>query len=1337
MIRTPHPPDSREAGHGAFSGPGRYLMSMLLRQARAGSREGSVVLGRGLALLFFFAASARVEAQCTLASTPVAFEPNPPGVIRVWSMEGSYSTSLALYQSGAGSNRMMMSESFGYSILDLSNPGNPVALLYDDFRFATTNPLQQHGDGQSAIQTFGVSPDGQRATFSVNGPFDPPWHTIGARNYGGEGFGLWGDFAPNRALGTVVQHVNGRYIAYAIHGSINMTAADITTLPSALAPYNSCTPGTSCQAFDSTGFPQAYSPPLYLAGNYLVYETGTYQNTSITVIDASNPGPAGRITSAYKSLTIPYGTANSSYYPMNFTVALDPGDSTKLWILVENLAAPGDKSPSYGLVAVTKDGGGNLTATPAPGPFKVPAAGGETWGTAGSASSLVAVNGTLFAVMWAQRSLPSAQTGFYATTVSAWPAAGAFQAVTAPGFNLPATHASALAGSGASAYQYFPTGPSAYVVPLTCTPFNVPASSILTVTNTSAGGAPISSGGTAFIGDTLTVVPFVGPSPLVNPLTSWAFDFDFHADNATEDAGVSPRIKNPDNGVFGNPASPPAQAILTGPCDPKGVPAGDPPSGTSCWTSVLNNATTGGPDFTGSDAAGTTKPLKIAFEATNGFGIADTAVFTVNWVVPAAKVVSTNFLSGQSLVSASDGHPLATGYTWYFGNTPTTLTKASSCTGPTCLPTTSPLTGTYYYWLTVTYANGYATPDYDGATHVGLPFTVTNFAPSFTVNGSAAGPVSAYVSQNLTISNSSQRGSGITGSYSYDICPSPCTATYTGPTGGAFTGMTDPSSPSGTPPSSATLALPSTAGTYTLRFRITYAGGTAYWPDPAGVTGFTLNVTNVPPPVFVTASATPNPANSGASIQFSCSATGGSGTFTDYSWVYTSFTFSHLQNPVISSFTNSGTGLTLYPVSCVVTDSNGTVGSASFTLTVKPPPPVVTASATPNPAANGATVQFTCSATGGSGSYTSYSWATPSGTFSALRNPTIVASNPGSTAMTVPVTCAVTDSYGSQGSATVNLTINAAIPVVVTATATPNPAASGATVQFGCAAAGGTGTFTSYSWSTPAGTFATSQTPTMQVVNSGTTATVTAVTCTATDSMVGQGSGSVNLTVESRAAGPLLVLRPHAVSPVRHADGGGEPRNPARGHAGPRVRGGLHVWRSRRREVALGQRDGDERDRAGIPLDLPGRRPADGHEHRVPGRGEDAREQRDAPARAGRFRNDQGTEHVGWHRGPHRRRQRLLPLTAQRRRELRLSSPSLPSPEKSPPILAVGAAHGAARVDGRAPGRSARERGGAACRCNRACFKAIGPSSRASSRTRRTSPSGRPATTCRRSTPLC
>jgi hypothetical protein len=36
--------------------------------------------------------------------------------------------------------------------------------------------------------------------------------------------------------------------------------------------------------------------------------------------------------------------------------------------------------------------------------------------------------------------------------------------------NLPTSHASVLAGSGTSVYQYFPTGVSAYVIPLTCQP---------------------------------------------------------------------------------------------------------------------------------------------------------------------------------------------------------------------------------------------------------------------------------------------------------------------------------------------------------------------------------------------------------------------------------------------------------------------------------------------------------------------------------------------------------------------------------------------------------------------------------------------------------------------------------------------------------------------------------------------------------------------------------------------------------------------------------------------------------------------------------------------------
>ncbi|HVO49677.1 MAG TPA: hypothetical protein VMV60_01675, partial [Thermoanaerobaculia bacterium] len=432
---------------------------------------------------------------------------------------------------------------------------------------------------------------------------------------------------------------------------------------------------------------------------------------------------------------------------------------------------------------------------------------------------------------------------------------------------------------------------------------------------------------------------------------------------------------------------------------------------------------------------------------------------------------------------------------------------------------------------------GYSTPDYVQGTTAGLPFTITPFIPAFTVNGSATGPVSLQVNQALTVANSSQRGSGVTGSYSYDLCLSPCTATYSGTTGGVFTGMTDPTNTSGTPPSSATLAAPPTAGTYTLRLRISYAGGTSYWPDPSGVGGVTVTVTNPPPPIVVTAFATPNPANSGDVIQFSCSATGGSGTFSSYQWFDQSGNnFRSTQN-FSMSISNGGPGLMTLPVTCTVTDSNGGTGSASFTETVRPPPPVVTVRATPNPVANGGTVQLACSATGGSGTFT-YSWSNGAGTFSSAQSPAITASNPSPTAITSPTTCTVTDTNGSQASATVNLTINGAIPIVVTATVAPGTAYAGDTVQFRCSATGGTGNFVSYSWSTSAGTFATTQSPTMKVANAGNSPIVSVDTCTVTDSMAGVGTGTATLTVNP-ASGPysFYVLTPCRVLDTRNAAG--------------------------------------------------------------------------------------------------------------------------------------------------------------------------------------------------------
>jgi len=248
------------------------------------------VAGIALALLCL-GAPVRVEAQCTLAAAPRQFEPFPPGVSRPVDLSPT-SSALNIYHNAVGAPRMMNAETYGYSVLDLSNPANPTAIKYDDFQF-DSNPITRHGDGQSYVATTAVSPDGQRIAFSMNGPASPPWHTLAGRNDGGEGFGMWGDFPPTAAFSTIVQAAGGRYIAYAAASSA-ITVADITSLPtsnfSALnIPYET-----------SANMPGGYS--MVLVGNYIVYVASS---GVLTVFDASNPGPAGSITSAYPTAMIP------------------------------------------------------------------------------------------------------------------------------------------------------------------------------------------------------------------------------------------------------------------------------------------------------------------------------------------------------------------------------------------------------------------------------------------------------------------------------------------------------------------------------------------------------------------------------------------------------------------------------------------------------------------------------------------------------------------------------------------------------------------------------------------------------------------------------------------------------------------------------------------------------------------------------------------------------------------------------------------------------------------------------------------------------------------------
>jgi PKD repeat protein len=590
----------------------------------------------------------------------------------------------------------------------------------------------------------------------------------------------------------------------------------------------------------------------------------------------------------------------------------------------------------------------------------------------------------------------------------------------------------------------------------------------------------------------------------------WNFDFDFHAGTAFDDngPGAFPRLKAPDNAAVGSPSSPPATFTVVGPCDYQA--GGDPLSGHLCWNSVTTNGASGGPDFAAAPAAGSTTPLTFAFEANNALGSAGASLFTLKWKVPAAKLQSTQVLSAQPLVSGSDGHPTATGFKWYFGATPTALAQAAGCTGPTCVPTLD-TRGTYYYWLTASYANGYVTPGYAGTAAMGT-YTVTDFAPAFTVNGATSGPITAITNQSLTVLNSSQRGAGISANYQYNLCLSPCAPpldnnyqVWPAPA------MTDPPS-SGSPPKSATIPVPATLGSYALKIKVNYTGGTTYWPDPAGAVSFPLNVVDVSP-LGVNVTVSPATAAAGQNVTFSCNATGGLAPYS-YEWRSPTWIVGTQQTYQTTSPV-AGTVQAL----CTVTDSQAppqtsndsatahfTGGSVSVSVSI---------SANPNPTTVNNTVYFTCSASGGNGGPFSYAWSgnavsgtgpnvsqtfTSAGNYNAICTATDTAGGGSG----VNSTTVVVSGGGSGGSLSVNVSVS------------PNPGTVNQPVTFACNVSGGSAPYL-YEWRSPStSSWVLGRSQTFQT-NSPTPTSVQAG-CTATDS-AGASSGNA-ATVTINAAAP-------------------------------------------------------------------------------------------------------------------------------------------------------------------------------------------------------------------------
>ncbi len=252
-------------------------------------------------------------------------------------------------------------------------------------------------------------------------------------------------------------------------------------------------------------------------------------------------------------------------------------------------------------------------------------------------------------------------------------------------------------------------------------------------------------------------------------------------------------------------------------------------------------------------------------------------------------------------------------------------------------------------------------------------------------------------------------------------------------------------------PANAVYASPATAATYT-----------AIKTETGSACSSTSNVTvsvNAAPSIVAT--ATPNPVCVGTTVTLNATASGGGGTFPTYSWAgpgtFTATTASTTDAGITAAGTN------VYSVS--VTDNNGCTGSTSVSVTVGAAPSI-TATLTPTPICAGRTLTLNATPAGGSGTYPVYSWSGPNG-FTAT---TKIATNPAMTLLGAGVySVTVTDGNGCTSPIAVTTAVSVNPMPTITATVTPTVLCAGGTLNLSATPAGGSGTYTLYSWTGPSG----------------------------------------------------------------------------------------------------------------------------------------------------------------------------------------------------------------------------------------------------------------------------
>ncbi len=374
------------------------------------------------------------------------------------------------------------------------------------------------------------------------------------------------------------------------------------------------------------------------------------------------------------------------------------------------------------------------------------------------------------------------------------------------------------------------------------------------------------------------------------------------------------------------------------------------------------------------------------------------------------KNVSATAGSSSQISLSWDAVTSATGYNVYrsssadgtysrIGSDPSVASGTTTAYSDTALSAST----TYFYRVSAIIAGvetGQST-----TTSTATQAAATGGTPSMgSVGGSTGGTTSSTGSTSTSSTGTSGTGTSSTG---------------TGTTSGASTGTGTTSSGTGTTSASGTTS--STSGAQT-----------------------TTTTTTAPPPSApseLAASATATTTN--LSVKFSCSASGGTTPYTSYSWDFGDGT--------------SGTGISAthdyktagsYTAVCTVIDS--VKKSASGSVTVQP---VQELSITATAKTTILSASFTCGASGGTTSYTSYAWDFGDGASGTGTNPT----HDYKTAGSYTATCTVKDTAGKSASGSVSVQASELLSVSATASAVELKA------EFTCTAGGGVGPY-AYQW---------------------------------------------------------------------------------------------------------------------------------------------------------------------------------------------------------------------------------------------------------------------------------